>query len=120
MSEISVSQEDRPSPADLAAINDWIVDYNLAQVGDHWKGRLTILARDAEGNSWAACWALRIAAGRESRSWSSQSTLGTRALAHGCSMRLNSKCSNVSVMTPCWLRRPSSRPLYESKPAKPS
>ncbi len=49
MSEISVSQENRPSPADLAAINDWIVDYNLAQVGDHWKGRLTILARDAEG-----------------------------------------------------------------------
>ena len=49
MGEISVSQDDRPSPTDLAAINGWIVDYNLAQVGDHWKGRLTVLARDAEG-----------------------------------------------------------------------
>ena len=49
MSDIIVSQEDRPSQADLAAINDWIVDYNLVQVGDHWKGRLTILARDGQG-----------------------------------------------------------------------
>ena len=49
MANITVSQEDRPSQADLAAINAWIVDYNLTQVGDHWKGRLTILARDAAG-----------------------------------------------------------------------
>src|SRR5438046_2649999 len=49
MSKIAVSQDDRPAQADLAAINDWIVGYNLAQVGDHWKGRLAILARDAEG-----------------------------------------------------------------------
>jgi len=46
---ITVSQEDRPAQADVAAINAWIVDYNFAQVGDHWKGRLTILARDAGG-----------------------------------------------------------------------
>jgi len=49
VSYITVNQEDRPSHADLAAINDWIVRYNLAQVGDHWRGRLTILARDAAG-----------------------------------------------------------------------
>lgn len=49
MKTITVSQEDQPSQADLAAINTWIVDYNLAQVGDHWKGRLTILARNAQG-----------------------------------------------------------------------
>ena len=42
--------EAQPTAADLTTINRWIVDYNLAQVGDHWKGRLTILARDQHQN----------------------------------------------------------------------
>jgi hypothetical protein len=37
MDDITVSQEGRPLQADLAAINPWIVTYNLAQVGDHWR-----------------------------------------------------------------------------------
>lgn len=39
--------EDQPAQTDLATLNAWIVNYNLAQVGDHWKGRLTIIARDS-------------------------------------------------------------------------
>jgi GNAT superfamily N-acetyltransferase len=46
MSAYTLTLEAQPAQTDIATINQWLVDYNLAQVGDHWKGRLTILARD--------------------------------------------------------------------------
>ena len=41
---------DQPTQADISTLYSWITDYNLAQVGDHWKGRLTVLARDRFGH----------------------------------------------------------------------
>lgn len=49
MSECTLTLEQQPAASDMAALNSWIVEYNLAQVGDHWKGRLAILARDPQG-----------------------------------------------------------------------
>ena len=46
---VSLSHEDQPSSQDVRELNDAIVAYNLAQVGDHWQGRLTIFARDRQG-----------------------------------------------------------------------
>lgn len=46
MSDYTLTIDDQPAASDIATLNRWIVDYNLAQVGDHWKGRLTVLARD--------------------------------------------------------------------------
>ncbi len=45
MADYTLTLEAQPTQSDIATINDWIVAYNLDQVGDHWKGRLTILAR---------------------------------------------------------------------------
>lgn len=49
MSGYTLRLEQQPDASDVAALNRWIVDYNLVQVGDHWQGRLSILARDAQG-----------------------------------------------------------------------
>jgi len=46
MLPVMLSAETHPSDRDLRTIYETIVDYNLAQVGDHWTGRLTIFARD--------------------------------------------------------------------------
>ena len=46
MLPVTVAVETHPSKGDLQAIYDSIVQYNLAQVGDHWTGRLTAFARD--------------------------------------------------------------------------
>jgi GNAT superfamily N-acetyltransferase len=45
----TLSLEDQPAAEDLREVYDTIVAYNLGQVGDHWKGRLTIFARDQHG-----------------------------------------------------------------------
>lgn len=46
MSAVVLSLEPNPSSADLKAVNDSIVESNLAHVGNHWKGRRTIFAHD--------------------------------------------------------------------------
>ncbi len=48
MSNSTLTPEAQPAPSALATLNRWIVDYNLAQVGDHGQGRLTILAHDQQ------------------------------------------------------------------------
>jgi GNAT superfamily N-acetyltransferase len=48
MASIVLSAEDMPSEADLHAIYESIAQYNLAQIGDHWKGRVAIFARDQD------------------------------------------------------------------------
>jgi GNAT superfamily N-acetyltransferase len=45
----TLSQEPDPSPEDVRDLYSAIVDYNTAQVGDHWTGRLHIFARDQHG-----------------------------------------------------------------------
>jgi GNAT superfamily N-acetyltransferase len=49
MTEITLTLEEQPAQTDIATVYGWVADYNLAQVGDHWKGRLTLLARDQDG-----------------------------------------------------------------------
>ena len=46
MLPVTLTVETHPSNDDLQTINASIVQYNLAQVGDHWTGRLTVFARD--------------------------------------------------------------------------
>jgi GNAT superfamily N-acetyltransferase len=46
MLPVTLTNEAHPVDADLHAVYDSIAQYNLAQVGDHWTGRLTIFARD--------------------------------------------------------------------------
>jgi GNAT superfamily N-acetyltransferase len=48
MLDYTLTLEQQPAQTDIATIYRWITDYNLAQVGDHWQGRLTILARDRD------------------------------------------------------------------------
>jgi GNAT superfamily N-acetyltransferase len=45
-----LSQEDQPAPEDVREVYDAMIAYNLAQVGDHWRGRLTIFARDLQNH----------------------------------------------------------------------
>src|SRR5262245_9554703 len=45
----TLSLEDQPSPEDVREVNEAIIAYNTDQIGDHWKGRLTIFARDEQG-----------------------------------------------------------------------
>ena len=47
MLPVMLSVEAHPSDSDLRTLYQSIVDYNLAQVGDRWAGRLAIFARDA-------------------------------------------------------------------------
>lgn len=49
MHDYILTLEDHPAPADVQEIYAAIVEYNHMQVGDHWKGRLTIFARDRQG-----------------------------------------------------------------------
>ncbi len=44
-----LSLEETPSREDVAAMYNMIAAYNLERVGNHWKGRLTIFARDRLG-----------------------------------------------------------------------
>jgi GNAT superfamily N-acetyltransferase len=46
MLSVTLTIEPHPSDIDLRAIHESIVEYNLAQIGDHWMGRLTVFARD--------------------------------------------------------------------------
>jgi GNAT superfamily N-acetyltransferase len=45
----TLSLEDAPAPEDVRDLYDVIARYNIAQVGDHWTGRLNIFARDQHG-----------------------------------------------------------------------
>jgi len=42
MLPVMLTVETHPWDSDLRTLYQSIVDYNLAQVGDHWTGRLTI------------------------------------------------------------------------------
>ena len=48
MLPVMLTLETHPSDTDRQTIYDSIAQYNLAQVGDHWAGRLTIFARDRD------------------------------------------------------------------------
>ncbi len=46
MLSVVLTTEASPSDEDLRTVYESIAQYNLAQIGDHWSGRLTIFARD--------------------------------------------------------------------------